>query len=444
MCYGHYKFVVMPFELTNAPTVFMDLMDRVFKSYLDRLVVVFIDDILIYSRTPQVDENHLRITLETLRTNQLYAKFKKCEFWVREVTFLGHLISGEGVQVDPKKSEAVMEWTRLTNIAEVRSFLGLAGYYQSFVEGFSKIAGSLSNLTRKTTKFEWTERCEKAFQELKTRLTSAHILTLHDFCIYSDASKQGLGSVLMQHGKVIAYASRHNLELAAVVFALKIWRHYLYGVSCKVFTDHKSLKQQNVSESSEIFLVELKPKIADFVGRCLTCQQVKIEHQRSDGLLQPLDVPVWKWDSIAMDFIIALPPTTQGMNLIWAFGTQLKFSTRFHPATDGKTERTIQTLEDILRRCILDFMGKCDKQLPLIEFADNDCFHSSIGMLPFEVLYGRSCRSPVCWDDIEDVLVIGPEITRETTDTVKLIQAWMKTAQDRHKSYADVKWVIEE
>ncbi|KAL9252656.1 Retrovirus-related Pol polyprotein from transposon 297-like protein [Drosera capensis] len=205
--YGHYEFVVMPFDLTNAPAVFMDLMNKVFKQYLDHFVVVFIDDILVYSRDHQ---EHLRTTLKTLRENELYAKFKKCEFWLTEVAFLGHVISGAGVKVDPKKIEAVTEWSRPSNVTEVRSFLGLARYYRRFVEGFSKIAMPLSKLTRKSTTFDWTEKCEKAFQELKDRLTSAPILALpsgeEGFCIYSDASKQGLGCVLIQHDKVIAYA----------------------------------------------------------------------------------------------------------------------------------------------------------------------------------------------------------------------------------------------
>ena len=166
-------------------------------------------------------------------------------------------MSSEGISVDPSKVEAVENWPRPKNVSEVRSFLGLARYYRRFVEGFSKIASPLTQLTRKDVKFKWTDSCEGSFQELKKRLTSALVLSIPTggggFVIYSDASKNGLGCVLMQNGKVIAYASRqlkeyeknyptHDLELAAVVFALKIWRHYLYGERCEIFTDHKSLK----------------------------------------------------------------------------------------------------------------------------------------------------------------------------------------------------------
>ena len=247
----------MPFGLTNAPAAFMDLMNRVFKPFLDKFVVVFIDDILIYSKSVEEHENHLRIVLQLLQEKKLYAKLKKCEFWLDSVAFLGHVVSKDGIAVDPKKVEAVVEWNRPNSVTEIRSFLGLAGYYRRFVEGFSHLAMPLTRLTQKGAKFEWTGKCEESFQELKKRLVSAPILTIPSgsggFTIYSDASRKGLGCVLMQHGKVVAYASRqlkpyeqnyptHDLELAAVVFALKIWRHYLYGEQCEIFTDHKSLK----------------------------------------------------------------------------------------------------------------------------------------------------------------------------------------------------------
>ncbi|KAJ8766927.1 hypothetical protein K2173_011745 [Erythroxylum novogranatense] len=210
--YGHFKFLVMPFG--------------VFKSFLDRFIIVFIDDLLVYSKSDEEHENHLRVALETLRKNELYVKFDKCEFWLREVIFLGHVISKRGVHVDPRKIEAIVKWEALKNVAEVRSFLGLAGSYRRFVEGFSMIAAPLSKLTRKNQKFEWTEECQISFEELKNRLTTAPILTLpygdDGYIVYSDASRKGLGCVLMQ--------------------GEKIWRHYLYGVTTKVFTDHQSLK----------------------------------------------------------------------------------------------------------------------------------------------------------------------------------------------------------
>jgi hypothetical protein len=255
--YGHYKYVVMPFGLANAPAAFMDLMNWVFHDFLDQFVVVFIDDILIYSKSLEEHEDHLRRVLQRLREKRLYAKFSKCEFWLDKVIFLGHVVSRDGISVDPRKVEAVVNWERPTNVHEIRSFLGLASYYRRFVEGFSKLSGPLTALTRKNARFLWTDECEQSFQELKRRLVTAPVLTLPSescgFVIYSDASRKGLGCVLMQNSKVVAYASRqlksyelnyptHDLELAAVVFALKIWRHYLYGERCEIFTDHKSLK----------------------------------------------------------------------------------------------------------------------------------------------------------------------------------------------------------
>ncbi|XP_028106251.1 uncharacterized protein LOC114305367 [Camellia sinensis] len=255
--YGHYEFLVMPFGVTDAPAAFMDLMNRVFEPYLDEFVVVFIDDILIYSKNAEAYEGHLRLILQTLREKKLYAKLKKCEFWLHEVAFLGHVITKDGVSVDPHKIEAIVNWPTPTNVTEVRSFMGLAGYYKRFVHDFSKIVMPLTQLTRKGIAFEWSEEREFAFQELKAKLTTAPVLALpsgiEGFVIYNDASHKGLGCVLMQNGRVIAYVSRqlklheknyptHNLELAVVVFALKIWRHYLYGTTCEVYTDHKSLK----------------------------------------------------------------------------------------------------------------------------------------------------------------------------------------------------------
>ncbi|KAI0519672.1 hypothetical protein KFK09_007126 [Dendrobium nobile] len=235
--YGHFEFTVMPFGLTNAPVVFMDLMNRIFKESLDLFVIVFIDDILVYSVDERMHANHLRSVLYTLKDNDLYAKFSKCEFWLKSVNFLGHVIGNGEISVDQHKVQAIADWPRPTTVTEIRSFLGLAGYYRRFVEGFSRIAMPLSRLTQKAVKFVWTDQCEEAFQRLKQCLMTAPVLTIPSgtdgFQLYSDASHKGLGCILMQNGRVVAYASRqlknhernyptHDLELAAVVFALKI------------------------------------------------------------------------------------------------------------------------------------------------------------------------------------------------------------------------------
>ncbi|XP_078152180.1 uncharacterized protein LOC144547409 [Carex rostrata] len=318
--YGHYEYMVMPFGLTNAPAAFMDMMQRVFHDLLDSTVVVFIDDILIYSRSREEHEVHLRIVLQRLRDHQLFAKFSKCEFWLEKVVFLGHVISGEGLAVDSEKIRAVTDWKRPETVTEIRSFLGLAGYYRRFVLGFSQLAAPLTKLLHKGVKFEWGATQDQSFEELKSRLVTAPVLAMpitdEEYTVYTDASGSGLGCVLMQKDHVIAYASRqlrsheqnyptHDLELAAVIFALKIWRHYLYGVKCRIFTDHQSLKY--------IF----------------TQRELNLRQRR--------------WLELMKDYDLDIQYHAGKM------GTKLRFSTAHHPQTDGQSERTIQTLEDILR-----------------------------------------------------------------------------------------------
>ncbi|RVW49285.1 Transposon Ty3-I Gag-Pol polyprotein [Vitis vinifera] len=570
--YKHYEFLVMHFGLTNAPAAFMDLMNRVFKPYLDQFVVVFIDDILVYSNSREEHERHLSIVLQTLRDKQLYAKLKKCEFWLDKVSFLGCVVTKDGISVNPGKVDAISNWRRPNTVTEIRSFLGLASYYRQFIEGFSKIALPLT----------------------------------------SDASHQGLGCVLMQHGKVVAYASRqlkpyernyptHDLELAAMVFALKIWRHFLFGETCEIFTDHKSLKylfsqkelnmrqrrwiellkdydciiqyhsrkvnvvadalnrksvgslaaikgcQRQLLEDlrslqvhmrvldsgalvanfivqpdlvgrikalqkNDLNLVQLmeevkkgskpdfvlsddgilrfmtrlcvpndgdlrrelleeahcsrlaihpggtkmykdlrqnywwsgmKRDIAQFVAQCLVCQQVKAEHQRLAGSLQPLAIPEWKWEHITMDFVIGLPRTLRGNNAIWvivdwltksahflpmkvnfsldrlaslyvkeivrmhgvpvsivsdrdprftsrfwhslqkALGTKLSFSTAFHPQTDGQSERVIQVFGRLVKSL---YFGPARRDL---EFEVGDHVFFKVSPMKSVMRFGR-------------------------------------------------------
>ncbi|GJR97939.1 putative reverse transcriptase domain-containing protein [Tanacetum coccineum] len=583
--YGYYEFQVMPFGLTNAPAVFMDLMNRVCKPYLDRFMLVLIDDIFIYSKSIKEHEGHLKLILNLLKKQELYAKFSKCEFWLSKVQFLGHMIDSEGIHVDPAKIEAIKDWALPKTPTKICQFL---------------------------------EKAEAAFQLLKQKLCSAQILALlegsENFMVYCDASYKGLGAALMQREKVIAYASRqlkvheknyttHDLELGAVVFALKMWRHYLYGTKCVVFTDHKSLQHildqkelnmrqrrwlellsdydceiryhpgkanvvadalsrkerskplrvralvmtiglnlpkqilsaQSEARKEENFINEdlrgminklepradgtlclnnrswipclgdlralimheshkskysihpgsdkmyqdlkklywwpnMKAEIATYVSKCLTCAKVKIEYQKPSGLLVQPEIPQWKWENITMDFVTKLPRTAAGQDTIWvivdrltksahflpmreddtlekltrqylkevvskhgvpvsiisdrdgkftshfwkslhkALGTRLDMSTAYHPETDGQSERTIQTL------------GLCC--VPVIKAA------------PFEALYGRKCRSPICWAEVGDSQLTGPEIIHETTERIVQIKSHIQAARDRQKSYA--------
>lgn len=261
--YGLFEFLVLPFGLTNAPATFMHLMQSIFLPHLDNFVIVFLDDILIYSKTKEEHIQHVKQVLELLRKHRLYAKASKCEFFQRSVSFLGHVISDHGLQMESDKVKAMQEWPIPKCVRDVRAFCGLTGYYRRFIKNFSSICSPLSDLTKKdqAIKFTWTNEAQQAFEELKQKMITAPILMLPNpslpFIVTCDASGIGLGAVLSQDQgtgiKPIAYMSKklqpaetryatHEQELLAVVCALKEWRHYLHGVKFIVETDHKSLK----------------------------------------------------------------------------------------------------------------------------------------------------------------------------------------------------------
>nr|GEZ25547.1 putative reverse transcriptase domain-containing protein [Tanacetum cinerariifolium] len=401
--YGHYEFQVMPFGLTNAPTVFIDLMNRVCKPYLDRFVIVFIDDILIYSKNRKKHEGHLKLILKLLKEEELYAKFSKCEFW----------------------------------------------------------------LLKKSVKFDWGEKAEAAFQLLKQKLCNSPILALpegsENFMVYCDASHKGLGAVLIQKEKVIAYASRqlkvheknyttHDLELGAVVFALKMWRHYLYctnWIPCigdlralimheshkSKYSIHPGLDKMYQDLKRLYWWPNMKAEIATYASKCLTCAKVKIEYQKPSGLLVQPEIQQWKWENITMDFVTKLPKIAAGQDMISVIVDRLTKSAHFLPMREDDTlekltrqylkesERTIQTLEDMLRACVLDFGKGWEKHLPLVEFSYNNSYHTSIKAAPFEALYRRKCRSPICWAEVGDRHLTGPEIIHETTEKIVQINS---------------------
>nr|GEW86581.1 putative reverse transcriptase domain-containing protein [Tanacetum cinerariifolium] len=392
--YGHYEFQVIPFGLTNAPAVFMDLMNHVCKPYLDKFMLIFIDDILIYSKNKEEHGEHLKTILNLLKSEKLYAKFSKCDFWLDSVQFLGHVIDSSGVHVDPAKIEAIKNWAAPTTPMKVRQFLGLAGYYRRFIKEFSLISKPLTKLTQKNKPYVWGDDEEEAFQTLKLKLCSVPILTLpegsEDFVVYCDTSLKGFEAVLM---------------------------------SDKMYHDLKKL----------YWWPNMKADIATYISKCLTCVKVKAEYQKQSGLLQQPEIPVWKWERITMDLITKLPRTPSGYDSIWvivdrltksahfipmnekfkmerltqlfwkslqkSLGMNLDMSTAYHPETDGHSERTIQMLEDTLRAYVMDFGSGWDKHLPLAEFSYNNSYHTSIKAAPFEALYKRKCRSPVYWSE---------------------------------------------
>ena len=259
--YGHYEFLVLPFGLTNAPATFMHLMHQTFRAQLDDFVIVFLDDILIYSKTLEDHRRHVAEVMEILRKEKLYAKASKCEFFRTEVEFLGHIVGRDGVKMMDDKIKAVQAWPTPSNVAHVRSFLGTAGYYRKFIKNFSALATPLSDLTKTDVKFEWSIRQATAFDALKTAIGSGPVLILPDparpYVIHTDASGFATGAVLSQdHGaglQPIAYMSKkmldaecnypvHEQELLAIIHALGTWRHYLMGSKFTVYTDHRSLQ----------------------------------------------------------------------------------------------------------------------------------------------------------------------------------------------------------
>src|SRR6202051_2999603 len=251
----------MPFGLTNAPATFMHLMQQTLRRFLDDFVIVFIDDILIYSKTLADHTQHLRQVLQVLRDKQSYAKLSKCEFFKREIGLLGHVINEPGIKMESSKVNAVCNWPVPKNVHELRSFLGLAGYYRRFVKDFSMIASPLTALLHKNQKYEWGAEQDNAFAALKQAVSSAPILIITDpqlpYTVVTDASGYAIGAALCQdHGNGLqpcAFLSRkmndaernypvHEQELLAIVHALREWRHYLLGNRISIITDHRSLQ----------------------------------------------------------------------------------------------------------------------------------------------------------------------------------------------------------
>ncbi|KAL4319491.1 hypothetical protein GQ457_18G008410 [Hibiscus cannabinus] len=255
---GHYEFLVMPFGLTNAPSTFQATMTDLFKPFLSKFVLIFLDDILVYSDDWQDHLRHVRLVLQLLRENGFVAKRSKCDFDRESIDYLGHIVSSKGLAVDPAKVAAIQSWPTPSNIKSVRGFLGITGYYRRFIQGFASLAAPLSDLLKKGEPFVWTAAVQFAMQELKDRLCSVPILRLSDFTkefvVETDASGVGIGTVLQQEGRLLAYfsqklsprmqgASTYNREMYAIIQAVGKWQQYLLGRRFSIITDQRSLRE---------------------------------------------------------------------------------------------------------------------------------------------------------------------------------------------------------
>ncbi|PNX92431.1 Ty3/gypsy retrotransposon protein, partial [Trifolium pratense] len=627
---GHYEWLVMPFGLTNAPATFQSLMNHIFQHALRKYVLVFFDDILIYSSNWQEHLHHLDTVLTVLQDNTLYVKLSKCSFGVLEIEYLGHVVTGQGVSMDKDKVQAVVNWPTPSNVKQLRGFLGLTGYYRRFIKSYAKIASPLTDLLKKEA-YQWTEQAEVAFHQLKNAITTAPVLILPNFkepfILETDASGIGIGAVLHQQGHPIAYFSKKLVprnqkksayfrEMLAIAEAIAKFRHYLLGHKFIIRTDQKSLRNlmeqslqtpeqqewlhkflgydftieykpgkenmaadalsrvmvmawsepkwqlldqvrralENDNQLREVmqnyaigkapvqysmregllywkqrlvipknddllqkllfefhtspigghagitrtiarikaqfYWPDMKKDIAEYVHKCVVCQQAKTTNTSPAGLLQPLPIPSQVWEDIAMDFITGLPLSygyttimvvvdrlTKSAHFIpmktdytsktvaeafmhnivklhgmpksivsdrdkvftsafWQHlfkmqGTSLAMSSAYHPQTDGQTEVLNKTLELFLRCFTFHNPKSWFKVMSWAEYWYNTAFQTSIGMTPFKALYGRD---PPYLTKYEVQVDDPPALREELMERDQILQQ-LKTNLERAQQY---------
>nr|GEX96606.1 putative reverse transcriptase domain-containing protein [Tanacetum cinerariifolium] len=458
--YRHYEFQVMPFVLTNAPVVFMDLMNRVCKPYVNKFVIIFIDDILIYSKKKKEHEEHLKLILELLKKEELYAKYSKCEFWIPQVQFLRHVIDSKGIHVDPAKIE--------------------------FIEGFSKIAKSMTKLTQKNVKFDWGEKKEAAFQLIKQKLCSAPILALpkgsENFIVYCDASHKGLGKAHVVADALSRKERSRPLRVRALVMTMGL------NLPKKILeAQTEALKPENLSAEDvggmlrkDLPKEKLKPRADGTLCLnnrswvpCFGDLRTLIMHEfhkskysihpGSDKMYQDLKQLYW-WPNMKayittyVNKCLTFPMsrqsiknllTTNGYDTIWVIVDRLTKSAHFLPMRENDPMEKLMKLymKEIVTRhgvpvsIIFDRDGRftslfwqaLHKALGTrldMKFSYNNSYHTSIKAAPFEALYGRKFRPPVCWAKVGDAQLAGSEIIHETTEKIIQIKSRIQAAHD--------------
>lgn len=641
--YGAFEFLVMPFGLTNAPATFSTLMNKIFHPFLDQFVVVYLDDIVIYSMSLPEHIDHLRKVFQVLRENELYVKKEKCSFAQPKVEFLGHQICDGKLLMDPTKVKTIQEWKSPSKVTELRSFLGLVNYYRRFIKGYSAIATPLTELLKKERAWAWTSECQDAFERLKEEMQKEPVMALpnHDkpYEVHTDASDYAIGGVLMQEGHPIAYESRklndterrytvQEKEMSAIIHCLRVWRHYLLGNRFVILTDNiatsyfktqknlsakqarwqeflaefdydllykpgkanvvadalsrksdlasisssqpktdlierikEGLKHDSISThlmkiakegktrkfwvdeevlyttSNRVFVPKwenirreilkechdsmwaghpgkkrtlalvqryyywprLHEDVEAYVKTCLVCQQDKIEQKHPAGLLEPLPIAERPWESVSMDFIVALPksdgfgaimvivdrfskyatfiPVTTDCKVdeaarvffknvvkLWGLprniisdrdprftgkfwrelfklmGTKLNFSTSFHPQSDGQTERVNALIELYLRHYVSAHQHDWAKLLDIAQFSFNLQKSESTNKSPFEIITGLQPVTP-------SALTIpytgnNPsafKFVKEWHEQNDLARAYLDKASKRMKKWADKK-----
>nr|XP_017224824.1 PREDICTED: uncharacterized protein LOC108201049 [Daucus carota subsp. sativus] len=494
--YGHYEFLVMAFGLTNAPAAFMDLMNRVFKPYLDKFVIVFIDDILIYSR---IAVPMTRLT----RKEEKFVWTEKCEESFQELK--KRLVSAPVLSLPDEQGNFV--------IYSDASHKGLGCVLMQHDKVIAYASRQLKPHEQKypthdlelaaiSLKYIFTQKELNMRQRRWLELIKDYDCTINYHPGKANVVADALSDVNNLVGEELC---TQKDEQGILRFSSRIWIPPVQELKDEVLSEAHSSAYSIHPGSTKMYRdlkenywwPDMKREIAEWVNKCYTCQRVKAEHQRPSGLLQPLEIPEWKWEHIAMDFIVGLPRTRANHDAIWVIvdrltksahflpinerfsldklvhmylkeivvrhgvpvsivsdrdprfnsrfwksfqeclGTRLNMSTAYHPQTDGQSERTIQTIEDMLRVCAIDFKGNWDEHLPLVEFSYNNSYHASIGMPPYEALYGRKCRSPVCWDEVGERKLLGPELVQQTKEVIETIQRRLIAAQNRQRKYAD-------